>query len=459
MSTRDSATDHVTAVILAGGSGERFGSNTPKQLVRVAGKSNLEHTLTIFQLHPRVDDIIVMMNPDFVAEAKVIVNDGNFTKVTKILAGGATRNETSLLALADLAPHDKVLFHDAVRPLLNSQVITDCIETLDNYNAVDVAIMSADTIIEVDENDTISAIPPRASLRRGQTPQAFRAGTLSKAYQLAAQAGPIVATDDCSIVFRFLPHEPIKVVEGADENIKITHPIDLHIADKLFQLKTSEAHSVHGNPENLRGKRVVVFGGSSGIGEAIVQEAESVGARVVSLSRSHSGTFIQDGESVRTGLAHANDELGGIDAVIVTAATLGIGDIVELDDERITELISVNLLGPAFVAQAAFHYLAESRGSLIFFTSSSYTRGRSGYSLYSAAKAGIVNLTQALADEWAPSQVRVNCINPERTNTPMRKNAFGKEDPYTLLEPEEVATKTLETLASHETGQILDVRA
>ena len=97
-------------------------------------------------------------------------------------------------------------------------------------------------------------------------------------------------------------------------------------------------------------------------------------------------------------------------------------------------------------------------GSLLLFTSSSYTRGRSGYSLYSSAKAAIVNLTQALADEWAAAGVRVNCINPERTGTPMRTKAFGEEPPGTLLSSEEVARQSLDVLLAPQTGHIIDIR-
>jgi NAD(P)-dependent dehydrogenase (short-subunit alcohol dehydrogenase family) len=78
--------------------------------------------------------------------------------------------------------------------------------------------------------------------------------------------------------------------------------------------------------------------------------------------------------------------------------------------------------------------------------------------LYSSAKAAIVNLTQALADEWASSGVRVNCVNPERTGTPMRTKAFGEEPPGTLLSSEQVARQSLDVLLSHLTGHIIDIR-
>jgi 2-C-methyl-D-erythritol 4-phosphate cytidylyltransferase len=95
---------------------------------------------------------------------------------------------------------------------------------------------------------------------------------------------------------------------------------------------------------------------------------------------------------------------------------------------------------------------------MLLFTSSSYTRGRAGYSLYSSAKAATVNLTQALADEWSPAGVRINCVNPERTATPMRTKAFGHEAMDTLLDSMSVARSSLDVLVSGQTGQIIDVR-
>ena len=103
----------------------------------------------------------------------------------------------------------------------------------------------------------------------------------------------------------------------------------------------------------------------------------------------------------------------------------------------------VNYLAPINIAQVFYPHLKKTQGSLLLFTSSSYTRGRSGYSLYSSAKAAVVNLTQALADEWAADGVRVNCVNPERTATPMRTKAFGQEPEGTLLTAEAVAETSL----------------
>ena len=94
----------------------------------------------------------------------------------------------------------------------------------------------------------------------------------------------------------------------------------------------------------------------------------------------------------------------------------------------------------------------------MFFTSSSYTRGRAFYSIYSSTKAAIVNFVQAIAQEWEQAGITVNCINPERTKTPMRVKNFGSEPDDTLLRSETVAEMTVRSLLCDYTGQVIDVK-
>ena len=151
-------------------------------------------------------------------------------------------------------------------------------------------------------------------------------------------------------------------------------------------------------------------------------------------------------------------EHGRIDFVVNAAGVLPRGPLLDATEEEVYSATEVNYLAPVFIAQAFHAPLRESRGSLLLFTSSSYTRGRASYSLYSSAKAAIVNLTQALADEWAGDRIRVNCINPERTATPMRTKAFGEEPAGSLLESEAVARASIDTLLGRGTGHVVDLR-
>ena len=244
----------TVAVVLAGGTGTRLGLGIPKQLLKIAGKPIIEHTLAVFEAAPEIDEIIVLMATGHVDDAQQIVDKAGLRKVTKVIEGGDTRNATTRIALDAVGAEDcNILFHDAVRPLLSGRIVRECVNALWSYDAVDVAIPSADTIIQVDENDCITDIPVRSRLRRGQTPQAFRSATIREAYQLAEGDPDFAATDDCGVVLRYLPGTPIKVIDGSDENIKVTHPVDVHLADKLFQLAAAQAPRLTDHRSYTRG--------------------------------------------------------------------------------------------------------------------------------------------------------------------------------------------------------------
>ena len=134
------------------------------------------------------------------------------------------------------------------------------------------------------------------------------------------------------------------------------------------------------------------------------------------------------------------------------------GKLAERNIDEIIHDINVNYVGSVNVAKASIPYLQKTEGCILLFASSSYTRGRALYSTYSSTKAGVVNLTQALAEELASENIRINVINPERIATPMRLKAFGNEPPESLLQPEKVAEASLKTLLSNLTGQVIDVR-
>ncbi len=325
------------AVLLAGGVGSRVGLDIPKQLIKVAGKTLLEHTLLTLHDHTDVDEIIVMMAVGHTDAVRDITRGGAYPKVTAILEGGETRNDTTQRAIDHLltggdAADTRILLHDAVRPLVTPRIIGECFEALQAYPAVDVAIPSADTIIEVGADDTISSIPPRASLRRGQTPQAFRLDVLARAYEIAAEDPAFTATDDCSVVLKYLPDEPIIVVHGDDRNMKVTEPIDVFIADKLFQLTGIDlprARDDDGYRAALTGRTMVVFGGSYGIGADIAELARSYGATVLTFSRSTTNTDVGRRADVAAAAKDAAEKLGSIDFVVNTAGVLPRGDLNE----------------------------------------------------------------------------------------------------------------------------------
>ena len=449
----------TVAVVLAGGTGLRVGLDTPKQLLKVAGRTVIEHTVESLADCPEVDDIIIVMAADYVQVATGLLH--KFSKVRRVLPGGADRSASTRMALASLGPKEcNVLLHDAVRPLVPREVVQACVEALRTYEAVDVAIPTPDTIVRVDDEDHIIEIPERSHLRRGQTPQGFRLSTIRRAYELAAEDPSFQATDDCGVVLRYLPDVPIYVVRGDQQNMKVTYPIDLFLLDKLFQLGSSAAQerSAAELTRLLHGKTIVVFGGSYGIGADIVRLAEGAGCRVCAFSRSVTGTYIERPETVARALKQSAAQHGRVDAVVLTAARLAKGPLSDMTDQEVEEQIAVNYSGPVAVARASEPYLRATKGHLVLFTSSSYTRGRADYALYSSTKAAVVNLAQALADEWSDAGIHVNVVNPERTRTPMRAEAFGDEPEHSLLESSTVAATVLDVIASDMTGHVVDIR-
>lgn len=442
------------AIILASGSGNRYGADIPKQFVKIAGKTILEHTIEIFEKSPLIDDIFIVITPEYRQFAQEILLKNSYKKISKLLNGGEIRKESSFIGISAIEDEEaNVIIHDCARPFLTQKIIEDCIEALKKYNAIDVAIQSSDTIVEIDENNIIKDIPSRAKLRRGQTPQCFKLSTIKKAHELSRNDKNF--TDDCGLVVKYNLSD-VYVVEGDVENIKVTYPSDIFMADRLFQIRSS-VYPEEQILDNVKGKVIVIFGGTSGIGLCTAQLAEKYGAKVYSASTT-TGCDITDYKSVEKVLENAYNESGQIDCVINSAGILKMGKLVERKIEDIQHDINVNYIGAINVVKAAIPYLKESKGSIQLYASSSYTRGRALYSTYSSTKAGIVNLAQALAEELANDFIRVNVINPERTATPMRFKAFGKEPEGSLLQPEKVAVASLKTMLSDLTGQVIDVK-
>jgi 2-C-methyl-D-erythritol 4-phosphate cytidylyltransferase len=235
----------TVAVVLAGGSGRRFGSAKPKQLGLLAGRTLIEHCVRAFDAAPAVDEVVIVAAPDI--EEEVRRDAAAYRKVTSVIHGGASRTDSTRQALrwlhSNAAAADwKVLFHDAARPLIEQRTIADCVAALDEWQAVSVVVPSADTIVEVADG-AIRRVLPRELLARCQTPQGFRLSVISRAYELA-DADPgfsaVPATDDCGVVLRYLPEIPVGVVAGSDRNLKITYAADLAVAHTLAERSEPE---------------------------------------------------------------------------------------------------------------------------------------------------------------------------------------------------------------------------
>ena len=227
------------AVILAGGMGARVGGDVPKQLLPLAdGRSVLEHATEAFEQADCIDEVCIVMHPDYIACAEQALLRNGWQKVKHIIAGGKERWESSVNAIrlyeselsAEEFAHANILLHDAARPFVSQAIIANVCQALETHEAVTVAIPATDTMYVVGGENAekhVLAIPVRDTLMRAQTPQAFRLPLIARAYTLALHDPALQATDDCGILHRYLPTEPIHIVAGEETNRKITFIEDL----------------------------------------------------------------------------------------------------------------------------------------------------------------------------------------------------------------------------------------
>ena len=245
------------AVILAGGIGARVGGNTPKQLLPLQdGKSVLEHAVDAFEQSPHIDEVCIVMHPDYIMHAEQMLLANAWQKVRHIIPGGKERWESSVNAIRRLGErlevkgeenncqlpiansHNAVnlLLHDAARPFVSQEIIARVCEALKEHEAVTVAIPSTDTVYEMVDGK-VARIPQRSTIMRAQTPQAFRLELIAEAYAKAlgvdicdiqaCSACHLPATDDCGVVYEHMPQVPIYIVEGEEQNKKITFKEDI----------------------------------------------------------------------------------------------------------------------------------------------------------------------------------------------------------------------------------------
>lgn len=229
------------AILLAGGSGQRFGADRPKQFVRIGERTVLEHSLAAFEQSPHIDAILIVSHPQHLDEVRELLPSSQHPKLLTVVAGGAERQDSTLNALRALAQitdspleQIRILIHDAVRPAVSQSIIERVCTALHTHQAANLVVPVTDTLLEVNDNGTTAAMPSRARFRRVQTPQGFHAATLQHAYDVALTDPNFQATDDCGVVFRYLPEVEIALVEGEQRNIKLTYPEDLHVLHHLL---------------------------------------------------------------------------------------------------------------------------------------------------------------------------------------------------------------------------------
>ncbi len=226
----------VSVIIAAAGMSNRMGSKINKQFISIDNKPILAHTIEKFEACSYVDEIIVVAKDEEIEYCKrEIVKKYGFNKVSKVVRGGKTRQDSAyngLLALDEKA--DIVLIHDGARPFVKNENIVDGIKGVLKYDACVIGVPVKDTIKVVDSDNDVDKTPNRDKIWAAQTPQCFKHTIIMEAYEKAIKDG-FVGTDDSMLVER--AGYEVKMVMGSYENIKITTPEDLIVAESLLKDK------------------------------------------------------------------------------------------------------------------------------------------------------------------------------------------------------------------------------
>ena len=223
----------VSAVIVSAGNSTRMGG-VNKQFLEIDGMPVIARSIKAFQDNSKIDEIVIVTRSQDIEKVSELVKKYYFSKVDKIVCGGDTRQESVLNGLNCVSNKtDLIAIHDGARPLVSNEVITETIITAKEYGAAATGVKVKDTVKQVDDNNNIVATPDRAYLRFIQTPQTFDKSLYLDAVNSVENSKDF--TDDCMLIEAY--GKTVKFVDGDYENIKITTPEDVELAESYLKRK------------------------------------------------------------------------------------------------------------------------------------------------------------------------------------------------------------------------------
>ena len=229
------------AVIFAGGIGSRMKSKSkPKQFLLMHGKPIIIHTLELFEAHDEIDAIVVSCVEEWIPHLMELIQKYNIKKVKKVVHGGETGQLSiynGLCAAEEVANGQKsiALIHDGVRPLINSKAISDNIKSVEKNNSAITCVKVKETIMVVNEDDSIDYIPDRSHSRLARAPQSFWLEDIIGAHRKALEENKTNFIDSCTMMQYY--GKKMFLIDGPEENIKITTPDDFYIMRAMLDAK------------------------------------------------------------------------------------------------------------------------------------------------------------------------------------------------------------------------------
>lgn len=230
------------ALIIAGGTGNRMGQDIPKQFLTVNEKPVIIYTLEAFQNHPKIDAIAVVCISGWETVLQSYANQFNITKLKYIIPGGDCGQASIRNGVYELEKHfdkdDIVLIHDAIRPMVSDEIISDCISTtLEHGNSI-TCIPCAEAMLQTEDSVISCGSYPREKLKRTQTPQGFKIGDICNLHREALEAGITNSVASCTLMIEM--GKQVYFSKGSEKNIKLTTVEDLDIFKALLASKRAE---------------------------------------------------------------------------------------------------------------------------------------------------------------------------------------------------------------------------
>lgn len=230
------------ALLIAGGSGNRMGQSIPKQFLTVNERPVIVYTLEAFQKHPEIDEIAVVCIEGWQSVLQAYANQFNITKLKYVVSGGKNGQDSIRNGVYELekyySPDDIVLIHDAIRPMVSADIISDCIRvTKEKGNAIAV-IPCAEAMIQTEDGEVSVGSYPRDRLKRTQTPQGFHIGDICNLHRKALEVGITNSVASCTLKIEM--GEQVYFSMGSEKNIKLTTVEDIDIFKALLMAKRSD---------------------------------------------------------------------------------------------------------------------------------------------------------------------------------------------------------------------------
>lgn len=230
------------ALIIAGGSGARMHQNIPKQFLTVNERPVIMYTLEAFQKHPEIDDIAVVCIDGWESVLWAYANQFNITKLKYVIPGGRNGQDSIRNGVYELEKHYEpeniVLIHDAIRPMVSAEIISDCIRVTQEWGNAITVIPCAEAMMQTEDGEVSTGCYPRDNLKRTQTPQGFHIGDICDLHRKALEAGITNSVASCTLMIEMGKQVHFSV--GSEKNIKLTTVEDIDIFKALLMAKRSD---------------------------------------------------------------------------------------------------------------------------------------------------------------------------------------------------------------------------